>query len=56
MLLFWLKPGDGVQITGSIEDLCDLVGWIIVAIKTGESHPTYVADGGKATVDIVREQ
>jgi hypothetical protein len=44
LLTFEVRPNGGVVITGSIEHLCDLIGWIVVAIKTGEAHPTYVAD------------
>jgi drug/metabolite transporter superfamily protein YnfA len=56
VLLFWLRAGGGVQITGTTEDLCDLIGWIAAAIKTGNANAMYAADGGVACVDIVRER
>jgi len=55
MLAFEIVPGGGVRIGGTTEDLCDLIGWVIVAIKTGHSSPTYVSDESLAQVTITRE-
>lgn len=55
MLTFEVCPDGGVKIAGSTGDLCDLIGWCVVAIKTGHASPTYVADESLAEVEIVRE-
>jgi hypothetical protein len=58
MLAFEIGRDGGVEISGTVENLCDLIGWVIVAIKTGHASPTYVSDETLAEVQItcVREQ
>jgi hypothetical protein len=53
MLAFNVNPDGGVYIGGSKEDLCNLIGWVAIAIKEGESGPVYVADKSLTQVRII---
>jgi hypothetical protein len=52
MLAFLIRVDGGVEISGSVRDLADLIGWIAVAIKHGEATAAYVTDESLARLRI----
>jgi hypothetical protein len=55
VLTFQIRFDGGVDITGSVPDLADQIGWLAVAIKHGEATAAYVPDRGLASIHIVRD-
>jgi hypothetical protein len=44
VLAFMIRVDGGVEISGNVRDLADLIGWIAVAVKHGEATAAYVTD------------
>jgi hypothetical protein len=55
MLAVQVRPDGSVRITGATRELCDLAGWILVAIRNGQAAPAFAPDEGLTALEIVRE-
>lgn len=54
MLAVEIDSDNGVRITGTVRDLCNLIGWVAIAVADGHSHPAYVTDKGLTSIVIDR--
>jgi hypothetical protein len=53
MLSFEITPDGGVRIEGTAYELATLAQWLTAAVTHGKVEPTYIADEGVTTVEII---